>query len=213
MLIDKNIAMAVRCSKCGLLDIHQLNIFHLSGHKIVPLKCECGHQKISLFREKDEINLRPYCLVCGKRHDLKVDHKKFWTKSTVRSLNCPRTGLNLGYYGPYYILQSKIDRQQKELELLAAGLGFDDFQDPEIMLSALDLLHDLAAEGNLNCECGSKDIGIDLSEDEIHLDCLRCPGSLNITAVNLADLKFLENSKELVLKYEDNRSPLKPSRQ
>ncbi len=212
MLIDKNIALAIRCSKCGLLDIHQLNIFHLSGQKKVSLRCECGHQKINLYREKDDINLSPYCLVCGKRHDINLDHKKFWTKNTVKSLNCPRTGLNLGYYGPYYILQSKIDRQQKELELLAAGLGFDDFTDPEIMLSVLDLLHDFAANGSLNCECGSKDIGIDLSEDEIHLNCFQCPGRLNISAVNLADLKFLENLTEIVLKYKSNKSPLNPTR-
>ncbi|MBF8437419.1 hypothetical protein I0Q91_10030 [Halanaerobiaceae bacterium Z-7014] len=212
MLIDKNIALAIRCSKCGLLDIHQLNIFHLSGQKKVSLRCECGHRKITLFREIDDINFSPYCLVCGKRHDLKLDYKKFWTKNIVRSLNCPRTGLNLGYYGPYYILQSKIDRQQKELELLAAGLGFDDFTDPEIMLSALDILHDFAAEGSLNCECGSKDIGIDLSKDVIHLNCFQCPGQLDISAVNLADLKFLENSTEIVLKYKSNKSPLNPSR-
>ncbi len=96
--------------------------------------------------------------------------------------------------------------------MLAAGLGFDDFTDPEIMLSALDILHDFAAEGSLNCECGSKDIGIDLSKDVIHLNCFQCPGQLDISAVNLADLKFLENSTEIVLKYKSNKSPLNPSR-
>ncbi len=45
------------------------------------------------------------------------------------------------------MLQHEIDRQQRELELLTDGLGFDDFADPKVMLTALDILHDFAARG------------------------------------------------------------------
>lgn len=213
MLIDKKTALAYRCSKCGMLEIHQLNIFNLSGGKTVWLRCECGHDKLSVARNARKVIVKPYCVVCGQNHELSFSEKKFWSKTTMQNLSCPRSGLNLGYYGPFSLLHREVEKQRQEIELLTDGLGFENFVDPEIMLAALDLLHEFATRGDLNCECGSSEVAIDLLPDRIEITCLRCQGSMGFSAVNLADIKFLEEKDHILLKYNNSRSPLNPGNQ
>ena len=207
MIIEKRSSLATRCSGCGRLEINQINIFQLSGTKELTYSCECGREKISIKRERSSVMLTPYCLVCDCRHELKMSGVDFWNGSSVEKLVCPRTGLNLGYAGSYQLLQKEVDRQQRELEMLADGLGFDDFDDPEIMLAALDIMHDFAAEGNLTCECGSVEVSIDLLSDKILLTCCRCQGILTIPAGCREDVKRLRKKDNLLLSFQANRTP------
>ena len=67
------------------------------------------------------------------------------------------------------------------------------------MLQALDVIHDIAAEGALNCDCGSDDINIELFSDKIQLICNKCGSHLNIDAVNKIDLKNLKQLNRVQL--------------
>ncbi len=207
MILEKKTSLATRCSGCGRLEINQINIFQLSGQKELTYSCQCGRGKIDVVRDRGEVHLTAYCLVCDRRHDLVVSDSRFWNIHNVSNLTCPRTGLNLGYYGGYALLQQEVDRQQKELEMLADGLGFDDFADPEIMLMALDILHDFAAGGDLICECGSSEVSIDLFSDFIQLTCQRCQGFLSLPAGDQEDVGRLRERETLLLTYQSNTSP------
>ncbi len=207
MIIEKSVSLAARCSSCGSLDINQLNIFQLSGGSTLKFTCQCGRKKIKLTRKDFQVLVNSYCLVCDTRHEIAVPEQKFWSGSRVGKLQCPRTGLNLGYFGPYFLLQKEVDRQQRELELLADGLGFDDFVDPEIMLMTLDILHDFAAAGSLNCECGSSEVNIDLFSDHILLTCQRCQGLLSVPACSKNDLNSLQEKESLLLSFPKDTSP------
>lgn len=207
MIIEKSVSFATRCSDCGNLDINQVNIFQLSGSSSLKFTCQCGREKIKLARKRHKILATPYCLVCDKRHEISIPESKFWSDSRVRNLRCPRTGLNLGYFGPYFLLQKKVDQQQRELEMLADGLGFDDFVDPEIMLMVLDILHDFAAAGSLSCECGSSEVNIDLFSDYILLSCQRCEGLLSVPASDKKDVKSLQEQDDLLLSIHKDASP------
>jgi len=210
MIIEKITSLALRCSDCGKLETHQLNIFQLSGEKKLDLGCECGHNKVEVQRVSQEIIIKPYCLACGRYHQLVLPEEQLWNSGDVQALVCPRTRLNLGYYGPFAQLQQEIDQQQRELELLTDGLGFDDFADPKVMLTALDILHDFAAQGELNCECGSHEVNIELLSEQIVLTCKLCAGVLSIPASSPNDINRLENFDSLLLQYRSNTSPTNP---
>ncbi len=207
MIIEKIASLALRCSDCGKLETHQLNIFQLSGNIKIYLDCECGHNKIEVQRAAGNFIVRPYCLACGRHHEISIPEERVWNSARVQTLSCPRTRLNLGYYGPYGMLQHEIDRQQRELELLTDGLGFDDFADPKVMLTALDILHDFAARGDLNCECGSREVNIELLSEQIVLSCQVCTGALSIPASSPHDISRLESFDNLLLRYRTNTSP------
>ncbi|MFW6029104.1 MAG: hypothetical protein ACOCRO_02495 [Halanaerobiales bacterium] len=200
MVLEKSTALAMRCPTCGRLKIDQLNIFQLSGNRVHEIYCDCGSKKMSVQKKgSDHITLKYYCIICNHEHKAILPAQEFWSRNKVGSLLCHETKLNLGYYGPYELIKEKLKEQQKELDSMANDLGFDDFADPEVMLAILDYLHDIAAQGNLFCECGSHDINVDLSSDKIKLSCNNCGTTRNIPAENRQDLEMLKEKGELML--------------
>ncbi|ACL70552.1 hypothetical protein [Halothermothrix orenii] len=201
MVIEHSSAFAMRCPTCGRLEVNQLNIFQLSGNKTHRIKCQCGRQKVSFKRKgRKFISIKFYCIICDREHVTVIPRDEFFTKNHLNVLVCPNTELNLGYYGSYLLLREELNRQQEELNSIANEMGFDDFNDPEIMLEVLDHLHDIAAEGSLFCECGSHDINIDLFSDKIQLLCNNCNSSLVVPASTREDVDLLKNKDEVIIK-------------
>ncbi|MFW5855637.1 MAG: hypothetical protein ACOCVB_00035 [Bacillota bacterium] len=200
MVLELSTALAMRCPTCGRLDIDQLNIFQLSGGSSHHIDCECGNRKMTVAKKgTDYISISYYCIICEKEHSVVIPARRFWTPERLQSLVCVETNLNLGYYGSYRLIDRKLKKQQEELNSMANELGFDDFVDPELMLSILDYLHDIAANGNLFCECGSHDIDIDLFSDRIKLICKDCQASFTIPATSRRDLDKLKKLDELII--------------
>lgn len=213
MVLEKSTALAMRCPTCGRLEIEQLNIFQLSGGNSHDIYCECGSKKMSITKKgTDHINLDYYCIICDHEHSTLIPAQEFWSKNKVSSILCLETKLNLGYFGPYKLIKEKVRKQQKELDSMANDLGFEDFADPELMLAILDYLHDIAAQGNLFCECGSHDINVDLNSDEIKLSCNNCGATKKIPAQNRQELDYLKQKGELMLKIpaEAGNNPKDP---
>ena len=207
MLIEKKSSLLIRCSSCGRLEINQVNIFQLSGDRKLKYRCQCGVEKISISRESGSIILLPYCLVCDCRHRLEIPEQSFWGREGARDLSCPRSGLQLGCCGSYVKLKHRVDRQQQELELLADGLGFDDFENPEAMLTVLDVLHDFAAAGRIICECGNFDINVELDSERVTLTCGFCGALLSVPAAGEADISWLRNQENLELSSCSTTTP------
>jgi predicted RNA-binding Zn-ribbon protein involved in translation (DUF1610 family) len=193
MLIEKSTTFSMRCPNCGRLEVKQINIFQLSGNKKLDIYCECGTKKASISKKGSYINIEYYCIICDDEHSILLPEDSFWSKNHLNSLSCLNTDLNLGYYGPYKLVMEELDRQQEELDAMVNELGFNDFADPEIMLEVLDYLHDVAANTNLYCECGSHDINIDLSSDKVELICNNCGSKLSVSATNKEDIKNLKS--------------------
>lgn len=200
MVIELSTAFALRCAGCGNIKIDQINIFQLSGKKGYRVCCDCSNEKSIIKRKRKKIEISYYCIICDHEHKKIIPEKNFWLKNTYNALVCPHTDLNLGYYGSYKKINKLLKKQQEDLDSMANELGFDDFANPEILLEVLDYLHDLAARGDLSCECGSYDIYIDLASDKVRLSCGYCNSEMIIPAAIREDLIQLKNSGELQLK-------------
>ncbi|MFW5981942.1 MAG: hypothetical protein ACOCQO_01895 [Halanaerobiaceae bacterium] len=208
MVLELSIAFAMRCPTCGRLDeVNQLNIFQLSGDQKVAFDCECGARKATITRKGSAyIALDYYCIICDDFHNVVVPQKVFWSKNKLNSLICLDTDLNLAYFGAYNLVNKELKRQQQELNSMANDLGFDEFVDPEIMLSILDYLHDIAALNSLYCECGNHNINIELFSDKVELSCNNCNTIRSIPASKKSDLDNIKKLDEIVLYFSTSRS-------
>ncbi|AZO93909.1 hypothetical protein [Halocella sp. SP3-1] len=207
MVVEISTAFAMRCPACGRLEVHQLNIFQLSGEKELDFYCECGKHKAAVKRKGSRyISIKYYCIICDLEHTKVMPSNIFWSKKHLNSLVCLDTDLNLGYFGSYRLIREELDRQQEELNSMANELGFDEFADPEIMLEILDYLHDIAATGGLYCECGSHDINIELFSNKLELCCSNCNSVKQISASSKEDLTRLKTLDEVVIKLAAGKS-------
>jgi len=200
MLINLSTTIALSCPACGRLEKEKVNIFELPVGELKQLSCSCGAEKAALLRkENSQVQINYFCLHCDKAHKEIFSAQDFWHSNYLQPLSCRDTGLNPGFFGPPVLVNDEIKKEKQDLELMAAELGFDDFKNPEIMLQALDIIHDIAAEGALSCECGSDDINIELFSDKIQLICNNCGSRLNIEAVEKEDLKNLRQLNSVQL--------------
>ena len=207
MVLELSTALAMRCPICGRLNIDQLNIFQLSGDTRHKIYCECGSHKMTVSKKgADYIVVEYYCIICDYEHSVLLSGNKFWSKRHLSSLVCLETNLNLGYYGSYELINDKLQKQQEELDSMADELGFNDFSDPELILAILDYLHDIAANGNLYCECGSHDISIDLSSERVKLICNKCQASYVVPVTSRKDLDKLKKLDHLVLDFQAGKT-------
>ena len=200
MLINISTTIALSCPACGRLEKETINIFELPVDELKQLSCSCGAEKAAVKRKENSgLQINYFCLHCNKAHKIIVSAQKFWHSKKLIPLSCRETGLNPGFFGPPALVEEEIKKEKQDLELMAAELGFDDFKNPDIMLQSLDLIHDIAAEGALSCECGSDNINIELFSDKIQLICNNCGAYLNIAAVNKNDLKNLRQLNKVQL--------------
>lgn len=200
MLINISTTIALSCPACGRLEREEINIFEIPRGKLKQLNCSCGAKKASIKRlENSRVQLDYFCLHCNKAHKISVSAQKFWHSPKLHSLSCRDTGLNPGFFGASALVKEAMKKEKQDLELMAAEMGFDEFENPDLMLQALDIIHDFAVEGALNCDCGNDNITIELFSDKIQLICNSCGAHLNIEAVREFDLKNLRQLNQVQL--------------
>ena len=200
MLIKISTTIALSCPACGRLEREEINIFELPVGKLKQLSCSCGAEKASIKKtDNSRVQINYFCLHCNKAHKINVSAHKFWHSKKLIPLSCRETGLNPGFFGKSTLVNEEIIKEKQDLELMAAELGFDDFKNPDVMLQALDFIHDIAEEGALSCECSSDNINIELFSDKIQLICNDCGALLNIAAVNKSDLQKLRQLNKVCI--------------
>ncbi len=204
MMINLTAAFSLRCAECGYLGVNQVNIFEINKPKI--FHCRCGRQKYKVKRTNNQIKMVFDCLICGCEHIINLSQKLFWS-SELNSIICPRTNRELGYFGNYEKIRKILYKQRQDLKDMADKSGLNDFVSPGVLLEIMDYLHDLASRKALYCECGSKEIYIDLFDDSIRLFCNICNNYTIIPASSEKDLKEIQSLQEIELKMPKEKDP------
>ncbi|TDX59146.1 hypothetical protein [Orenia marismortui] len=198
MLLECNATLAWRCPICGELELDEINIFDFSGKNRLEMKCVCGFTKLVFGKNSPKKYWLEYsCIVCESTHRVSYTQSKLWSDQ-IKEIKCLGNNAELGYLGPYDEVKKLAEEEEKCLKLMIDQLEFDDyFNNPEIMLSVLNELHDIAATNGLVCQCGNSDIDIDMLPREIRLTCNNCHGVTRISAENKDDLAFLRKIKQI----------------
>lgn len=199
--------IAYRCAKCGKIGFREISIFELSGRRSLKVQCEnCGHNSLILYT-KDYKNYRIQmdCVICKTPHIYYFSLGEIFREEPI-IIECIQYDLELCFIGERQRVEQKVDQYEQGLEELIDELGYDDyFVNSEIMMECVNILHDLAEQDQISCECGKGDIGIILLSDRIELRCQYCHNVHIIPAESRRDVERLKDQKEVYMKKSNSQ--------
>ncbi|MDP4093522.1 MAG: hypothetical protein Q8920_09190 [Bacillota bacterium] len=201
MLLNASVTIAYKCSACGAFEFFDnISLFELTYKDDYKYECKCGKSAVLIKKDATRnLIINVPCISCGNSHVFVLSRKALLHNS-VNILACPENGMKLCFIGNDEEVRKKIDYFEKELDELINMFGYENyFNNTQVMFDSLNHLHDIAENGELFCECGSKDIEVSLLPDKIHLRCRRCEGSRIISAASNVDLKDILSKREITL--------------
>jgi len=133
-------------------------------------------------------------------HVFRLDIKDILYKNDINVLNCPESGMKLCFIGGDEEVRGKVDSFENELDKLIDMFGYDSyFKNTQVMFDALNKIHDIAEQGNLQCQCGNSDIDLLLLSDKILLKCRNCDSNRIVYAASNGELKDSLPGNQLIL--------------
>lgn len=183
MIIDASSTIAYKCSSCGTFEFVNITLFELLSERKTIYDCRCNGSKLVINKENgDRYKIVIPCIGCGSNHIYFLDRKDFISQD-IRVFYCPKTGIQQCFIGSDKEVRKRIDSLEKEFDELIDMLGYDSyFCNTQVMFDSINIIHDIAAKGNLFCECGNEDIELLLLSDKIYLRCNKCPAGKIINA-------------------------------
>lgn len=198
MILNIASSVAFYCQRCG--KIHVFDIPFFSGKEKNILRCENCSRKIatvSLERGKN-IVIETYCGVCQTKNKFKFSLRNL-NKKSFEKIFCINDGFELGYIGKWEAIAEFLDYTQTEYESLYPN-EVENFSDSQqILLEAVNMVHDLAEMGEIICPCESHHFRAEVDDESILLRCKSCDSYTIIPAKNSNDLKQLQ--KGISLKF------------
>lgn len=200
MLIDTSVAIAYKCSSCGTFEFFNISLFSILYKKESMFTCRCNKSSIVITRESQKnFKIRIPCIGCGNEHEFIFSRKDFLYKD-INVFCCPETGMKQCIVGNDEKVRRRIDTLEREFDELIDKFGYDNyFENTQVMFDALNKIHDIAEQGNLDCECGNNDIELMLLSDSIHLKCNNCGSNRLVNAASNKDLKDILTKGTIVL--------------
>lgn len=175
MVIRRDKTIAYKCFECGFNEINTLNIFNLSKEGEYIIECsDCGGSRLTIQKGVGKYTLIVDCFICSEHHVYTVSDKSFWADKPF-SFACLSTGFDICFIGSKKEVEAFCDQLDEELDAMEESYEeYESKEQGELMVNALNRIHDIAKGGNLFCICGSTDIGLDITPEGIKLLCRKC---------------------------------------
>jgi len=200
MLIDTRRVLAVRCPRCGRLELREFFVFELQGTEPTIIRCQCGYSLIDIVRRSRLYRIRIGCIVCETVHELLLDAKGVLHDDAV-IIYCPESDVDLGVIGHAHRVEELLAAEGDMLaNVVGPGAMDSEFVNIAIMREVLKRLQIWADEGQLYCSCGNYHMELDLFPEKVEVVCPQCGGTLVIYAERDEDLSAMEGLREVVLK-------------
>ena len=199
MVINTVSTLALYCSRCGKLHMHNISRFNLKNAGRRSLLCSCGQIQATITSSGERQCLLDIpCVLCQTNHVICLDSKRLW-HADMDKIYCVREKFELGFIGEKRVITETVNKYKVEFEKLAADMGeYDDYiQNPQVMLQTLNKIHDMAEKGELHCRCGSSTIGAEVLPGGIELECAQCGGVLLIPAQSEQDLTLMQSLENI----------------
>ena len=199
MVINTVSTLALYCSRCGKLHMHNISRFNLKNTGRRNLVCSCGQIQATITSSGERQCLLDIpCVLCQTNHVICLDSKRLW-HADMDKIYCVQEKFELGFIGARLVIADTVNKYKVEFEKLAADMDeYDDYiQNPQVMLETLNKIHDMAEKGGLHCRCGSSAIGAEVLPDGIELECAQCGGLLVIPAQSEQDLTYIQAVEDI----------------
>ncbi len=173
MLIWTACSAAFYCQRCGR--IHVQDIPYFSGRRRMVLECaNCGHEQVVLLRRQGNmLEFQVPCVVCDTVHVSRYSLRQL-RRIGLEKVYCSKDHFELGYIGRRRRIEELLAFNQAEFEALHPDDGKNFIEKQQLLLAAVNRVHDIAARGGLYCPCGSRDITIDIRGNSLVLECSHC---------------------------------------
>lgn len=199
MVINTVSTLALYCSRCGKIHMHNISRFNLKSPGRRNLICSCGQVQATITSSGErQFLLDIPCVLCQTNHVICLDSKRLW-HADMDKIYCVQENFELGFVGARQVIAETVNKYKVEFEKLAADMDeYDDYiQNPQVMLETLNKIHDIAEKDGLHCRCGSSAIGAEVLPDGVELECAQCGGQLIIPALNEQDLTNFQELKDI----------------
>ena len=173
MLIRTVCSAAFYCQRCGR--IHVQDIPYFPGQRRMVLACaNCGHeQALLLWEQGNVLELQLPCVVCDTVHSSRYALQRL-RHIGLEKVYCGKDHFELGYLGRRRRIEELLAFNQAEFEALHPADGKNFIEKQQLLLAAVNRVHDIAVRGGLQCPCGSHDIAIDICGNTLILECGQC---------------------------------------
>jgi len=197
VLVSASTTFAIRCPRCGKLELAAVSRFDFSRGRTVKVECSCGGHSLTIGTKPDQVFLQVPCYLCDGVHFLYFSPRQFWN-AKLEEVSCAETSLQLGVFGSLPEVEQYARPGGSELERLLEDAAFDDYFDHrEVMFQMLARIHTLAEEGNVTCVCGNRKLSIDIYPDRLDLTCEDCGRHKSVSAVSDEDLAQFERTARI----------------
>jgi hypothetical protein len=199
MVISAASTLALFCSRCGKIHMHDFSRFTFKNRIGQPLTCTCGQVQATIISmNSHQLLLDIPCVICQTNHVICIESKRFW-QNNMDKIYCVQGNFELGFVGDKQKIADIVTRNKREFENLIYDM--DDcgeyVENPQVMIEILNRIHDIAELGKVYCRCGSKAIEVELLPDGILLECSRCGGHVEIKAYDEKDLASMESVEKI----------------
>lgn len=197
MLVSASTTFAIRCPRCGKLELASVSRFEFSRGRSVKVACSCGGHTLTAGTKRGQVFVQVPCYLCDGVHFLYYSPRQFWN-AKLEEVSCVETSLQLGVFGAFSDVEQYARPGGSELERLLEDAAFDDYFDHrEVMYQMLARIHTLAEAGNVTCVCGNHKLSIDIYPDRLDLTCEDCGRHKAVAAGSDADLAELERTARI----------------
>ena len=173
MLIHTVCSVAFYCQRCGQIHIQDVPCF--SGHQKFVLRCgNCSYEQARIsVRPRKGIAIEISCGVCGTKNTVTYP-LQILRRMQFEKIYCGQDQFELGYIGHWQAIAEFLDFNAAEYEALHPGDEDNFMGRQQILLEAVNRVHDMAEDGEIACPCGSREFMADVAEDSILLECVHC---------------------------------------
>lgn len=199
MVINTVSTLALYCSRCGKIELHEISHFTLQRSNGRSFICSCGQIQATVNSATCYQYLFSIpCVICETTHLVKLD-RQLLGQAGINKLYCPQENIELGFVGERKVVEQTITADLKEIDKLITDIENDDFvQNPQVMFEIINKVHDIAEKGGLYCHCGRSAIEAAILPDCVELTCAHCGGRTIIPAQTEQD-RFRINGFEAIV--------------
>ncbi len=203
MVVRTICSVAFYCQRCGQIHIQDVPCF--SGQKKFVLRCgNCSHeQALVSFRPHKGLVIEISCGVCGTKNTVTYP-LRLLRKMQFEKIYCGQDQFELGYIGRWQSIAEFLDFNTAEYEALHPGDEDNFMGRQQILLEAVNRVHDMVEDGGISCPCGSSDFMADVAEDSIVLECAHCGSYAVVPAGSAEDLREIGSGCSLEFLLPDS---------
>ena len=190
MIFNHLASVAFYCRRCG--QIHIFDVPYFCGREQTTLICpNCAFPVATLaVKSRRGLVAEVDCGACGAVNVIDFPLKKL-IGLRFEKIYCREDRFELGYIGRWQAIAEFLDFNAAEFDALNPGDDYNFVGQHQVLIEALNRVHDMAATRLIVCGCGGSDFTASVSERAILLKCADCGSVAKVAAENADDLRQL----------------------